>query len=154
MRNPESVLEKKTHKLPWDFEIQMDNLISARRLDLVIVNKRKRTWWIVDFAILADHRVKLNEYEKRDKYLALTIELKNILNMKVTVIPIVISALGSFSKGLGNKRTNWDHPNYGIFYIGQNTKETPWDLRRLAVILTLVENHQLTLVWKTPKGAK
>ena len=25
---------------PWDFEIQMDHLISARRPDLVIVNKK------------------------------------------------------------------------------------------------------------------
>ena len=27
MHNPESVLEKKTHKLLWNFEIQIDHLI-------------------------------------------------------------------------------------------------------------------------------
>ena len=42
MHNPESVLENETPKILWDFEIQMDHLISARRLDLVIVKKKKR----------------------------------------------------------------------------------------------------------------
>ena len=48
----------------WDtkfFGIQTDHLIQAK-LDLVIVNKKKkRTCWIVDFAIPADHRVKIKE---------------------------------------------------------------------------------------------
>ena len=30
MYKPESVLENEMHKLLWDFEIQMDHLISAR----------------------------------------------------------------------------------------------------------------------------
>ena len=31
MHNPESVLEIEMHKILWDFEIQTDQLISARR---------------------------------------------------------------------------------------------------------------------------
>ena len=42
MHNPESVLENKTHKLLWDFDIQMDLLISARRLDQVISYKKRK----------------------------------------------------------------------------------------------------------------
>ena len=42
MHNPASVLENDTHKLPWDFDIQTDHLISARRPDLIIINKKKR----------------------------------------------------------------------------------------------------------------
>ena len=34
-------MHNETHKLLWDFEIQMDYLISARQPDLVIVNKRR-----------------------------------------------------------------------------------------------------------------
>ena len=41
MYNTKSILENETHKLLWDFEIQIDHLISARRPDLVIVNKKK-----------------------------------------------------------------------------------------------------------------
>ena len=42
MHNPESVLENDTHKLLWDFDIQTDHLISARRPDLIIINNKKR----------------------------------------------------------------------------------------------------------------
>ena len=55
---------------------------------------------------------------------------------------------------LGNKRTSEDHPNYSIVEIGQNTTKSPGDLRRFAVTQTPVENHQLTLMGKTPKLVK
>ena len=69
VHHPESVVQNGMHKLLWDFEIQTDYLILARWPDLVTANKKKRTCRIVDFTILADHRVKIKESEKRDKYL-------------------------------------------------------------------------------------
>ena len=42
MHNPAPVLENDTHKLLWDFDIQTDPLISARRPDLIIINKKKK----------------------------------------------------------------------------------------------------------------
>ena len=42
MHNPESVLENEMHKLLWDFEIQTDHIISARRPDLIIINNNKK----------------------------------------------------------------------------------------------------------------
>ena len=74
MLNTAPVLENDTHKLQRDFHIQTDHLISARRPDLIIINKKKKS---VDFAVPADHRIKLKECEKRDKYLDLARELKN-----------------------------------------------------------------------------
>ena len=100
MHNPAPVLENNTHKLLWDFDIHTDHLISARIPELTIINKKKRTWKIVDFAVPADHRIKLKECEKKDKYLDLTRELKKLWNMQVTIIPIVIGAFGTVSKGL------------------------------------------------------
>ena len=38
----------------------------------------------MDFAVLADHKVKLKESEQKNKYLDLTRELKKLWNMKVT----------------------------------------------------------------------
>ena len=87
------------HKLLWDFDTQMDHLITARRPDLIIINKKKKKkiCKIVNFAVPADHRIKLKECEKKDKYLDLARELKKLWNMKVTIIPIVI---GTVTKGL------------------------------------------------------
>ena len=41
MHNPTSVLENDTHKLLWDIDVQTDHLISARKPDLIIINKKK-----------------------------------------------------------------------------------------------------------------
>ena len=41
--------------------------------------KKKRTCKIVGFAVLADHRIKLKESEKKDKYLDLARELKKTM---------------------------------------------------------------------------
>ena len=54
----------------------------------------------MDFAVQADHKVKLKESQKRDKYLDLARELKKLWNIIVTVIPIVIGALGIVTKWL------------------------------------------------------
>ena len=55
----------------------------------------------MNFAVPTDHKIKLKDYEKKDKYQDLSRELKKKLwNMKATIIPIVISAFGTVSKGL------------------------------------------------------
>ena len=89
------------------FDIHIDHLISARRPDLIIINKKKRTCKIVDFAVPADHRIKLKECEKKDKYLDPARELKKLWNMKVTIVPIVISAFGTITKGLLKGLGTW-----------------------------------------------
>ena len=51
MHNPAPLLEYDSHKLLWDFNIQTDHLIPARRPELLIINKKKRICKIVDFAV-------------------------------------------------------------------------------------------------------
>ena len=88
MHNPALVLENVTEKMLWDFDIQTDHVISARRPTFIIINKKQKTkkkktkkkiCKIVDFAVPADHRIKLKECEKRDKYLDLAGELKKTM---------------------------------------------------------------------------
>ena len=59
--------------------------------------KKKKICKIVDFGVPAEHRIKLKESEKRDKYIDLARELKKLWNMKVTIIPI---AFVTVTKGL------------------------------------------------------
>ena len=100
MHNTAHVPENDSHKLLWDFSIQTDQLIPARKPDLITINKKKRICKIVDFAVPADQRINLKESEKKDKNLDLAWELKKLWNMKVTIVPIVIGALGTITKGL------------------------------------------------------
>ena len=91
-----------THKFLCNFGIQTDHRILARRPNLVIIKKKKkkRNSKIVEFAVLAHHRIKLKECEIKDKYLNLARESKKLWSMQVTIIPIVIGAFGTVTKGL------------------------------------------------------
>ena len=97
--------------------------------------------------------MKIKESKKRDKYLDLVNVLRKLWKIRMTVIPIVIGALGIFPQRTGkrpgrviNRRTNGNHLNYRLFKFGQNTEKSLGDLRSLAVIQTPVEDHQLRLV--------
>ena len=150
MHKPVFFQGNETHKILWDFEKQKKKkLLPARRPVLVLINKKKRTCSVVNFAVLADHGLKIKESEKRDKHLDLTRKLKKQLNMKVTVIPIVVDALGMIHKDLekGLKETEI---RLRIETI-QTTEKSPGDKRRLAVNETPEKDHQLTLVWKPYK---
>ena len=54
----------------------------------------------MDLAVPANHRVKLNECEKKDKYFDLARVMKKLWNTRVTFIPIIIGALGTVTKRL------------------------------------------------------
>ena len=77
MHNPESVLENETQNSLgfWDTNESFNLDKTTRPSDSQ--QKKKRICRIVDFAVPVDHRIKLKESEKRDKYLDLTRELKN-----------------------------------------------------------------------------
>ena len=103
----------------------------------------------MDVAVPADHRVTLKESEMR---------IEKLENIKLMLIPIVIGALGTVTKGLikglgglGNNRMSRDNPNYCIIEIGQNTEKSHRNLRRLTVTQTSVKDNQLMLMRKTLK---
>ena len=54
----------------------------------------------MDFAVPVEHRIKLKEYEKKDKHFDLARGLKKLWNTQVIIIPIVIGAFGTVTKGL------------------------------------------------------
>ena len=93
-----------------------------------------RTCHLLDFAVSTDDRVKIKEYEKRDKYLDFDRELKKKQNN-----------YGSWSNGdtncnwctwngtqrlgkgagrVGNRRISRDHHNSCIVQISQNTEKS------------------------------
>ena len=118
--------------------------------------KKKKTCKIVNFAVPADHRIKLKECEKRDKYLDLSRELKKLWNMKVTIIPIVIGVFVTVTKGLPKGLKDLEVG--GRVETIQTTallrtvgilRRVLQDLRRLAVTQTPAKDHRLILMWKT-----
>ena len=97
-QKPEGVVESENIEILWDFTVQCDRKIEARRPDIVFVYKKEREVVITDVAIPGDDRVKDKELEKVEKYQLLKDEIAKVWQMqKVMVVPIVIGALGAVS---------------------------------------------------------
>ena len=94
------VTENERCKILWDFNIQTDHIIQARRPDMIVINKKDNAAQVIDFAVPHDSRVDSKEIEKIEKYQDLVRELKKLWDMKIVVIPIVIGALGTTPKTL------------------------------------------------------
>ena len=69
------------------FKLETNQLIQPKRPDTVN-RKKKRNSQIIDVAVPVELRIKTKENEKRDKYLDLARERKNLLDMKMMVIPL------------------------------------------------------------------
>ena len=92
---PESVIEKENFKILGDFTRQCDDMIKARRRDIVVVDKVKKETMIIDVTIPGDTRVCDKEPEKIEKCSLLKDEIVRLWQMKnIAVIPIVVGALG------------------------------------------------------------
>ena len=63
----ESVVENENFKILWDFIIQCEHMIEARRPDIVVVNEVKKEAMIIDMAIPGDTRACDKEREKIEK---------------------------------------------------------------------------------------
>ena len=104
---PESVLENEDYKIlwdfMWDFSIQTDHVIQARRPDLVVVDKKERSCKIIDFVVPGDSKIEEKEKDKVEKYQELGRELQKIWNVKVKIIPLVVGSLGAIPKQFGNR---------------------------------------------------
>ena len=92
---PESVVENERFKVLWDFTVQTDLEIHARRPDIIIVDKNLNETIIIDVAIPVDVNIRNKEQEKIIKYQDLAREIRKIWNVSTKVIPIVIGALGT-----------------------------------------------------------
>ena len=98
---PEGVVQNEAVKIVWDINVQCDNVIQARRPDVIVIHKKKKEALIVDIAVPADMRIAEKVVEKVEKYQDLKREIKRLWELRCAkVVPVVIGALGSVTKDL------------------------------------------------------
>ena len=96
-QKPEGVVESETFKVLWDFTVQCERKIDAKRPDIVFIDKEREVV-ITGVAIPGDDRVEGKELEKLEKYQLLKDEIAKVWRVrKVIVVPVVIGALGAVS---------------------------------------------------------
>uniref|UniRef100_A0A669EZW7 Reverse transcriptase domain-containing protein n=1 Tax=Oreochromis niloticus TaxID=8128 RepID=A0A669EZW7_ORENI len=98
---PPRVMENDRAKILWDFQMQTDKMVVANQPDIVVVDKQKKTAVVIDVAVPNDSNIRKKEHEKLEKYQGLREELERMWRIKVTVVPVVIGALGAVTPKLG-----------------------------------------------------
>ena len=96
------MLENEKCKILCDFAIQTDEEIEHRRPDIVVIDKEKREFKIIDIAVLGDQNIKVKELEKITKYQDLRLQGQKMWDVKSTVTPIVAGVFGTVSEELEN----------------------------------------------------
>ena len=95
---PEGAVANEEIKVLWDINIQCDNLIEARRPDVIVIDKKEQKGIIIDIAAPADVRVEEKEKEKVKKYQDLKREIRRLWKLRNSeIVLVVLGALGSVS---------------------------------------------------------
>ena len=60
-------MENEEVKVLWDINVQCDNVIEAKRPDIILIDKNEQKGTIIDIAVPTDVRVGEKESEKMEK---------------------------------------------------------------------------------------
>ena len=146
--------QTRIHFEEWDAQTSLKfwdiNRTLGRRPDLVIVDKKMCR--IMEIVVLADHRVKIKENEKRHKYLDLAREQKSYGTWRWQWCQLWLVRLERSLKAWWRDRKSWkseEEPRASKLQRrwGQPEYwEESWKLKETCYHLTPVEDHQQTLV--------
>ena len=92
MSTEQKVVKKKDVKILWDFNIQVDKFIEARRPIIILIRKKKIECLIINIAVPGDIRTQMKENKKIEKYEKLRREISNLWGVQTAGIPIIIGA--------------------------------------------------------------
>ena len=97
---PEPVVETKIATILWDFPINTDRTIKANRPDIVVKDHKQNTCLLIDPSVPSDNNISAKEFDKLAKYTDLKIEIEKMWELKTTIVPVIIGALGMVKKGV------------------------------------------------------
>ena len=66
----------------WDRKVETPKALEANRPDLILIDKEKKHWCIIDFSVPNDVNVESKERDKVDKYTPLAYEVRKMCGVK------------------------------------------------------------------------
>ena len=84
----------------WNQAVHTDRKVRANMPDIIIKNKKEKTYTLIDVAIPADSNVVQKEAENKLKYKSLCIEIQRMWKLKCTIVPVIIGATGIVTRSL------------------------------------------------------
>ncbi|XP_067932894.1 uncharacterized protein [Watersipora subatra] len=95
--SPGKVNKNDLAKILWNFYIRTDKHVLANQPDRVVVDKENKRATIIEIAVPNYYNISSKKKEKVEKYLSLGEEIEKCWNVRTTVIPVVIGALGAIT---------------------------------------------------------
>lgn len=101
----ESVVENEKCRIYWNFAFPTIRPITATKPDVVLLDKEKKTIFVIEFSAPAENNIVLKEEEKRTKYEDLLWELRrhyrgHAVKLVVLIIGVLGGMKGSFTDNL------------------------------------------------------
>ena len=99
---PDSVRKSECGKFEiwWNRPVMTTKKLDHNKPDVVVIDRDKKCWTIIDFSVPNDKNVVTKEKEKVDHYRELAKEIRKMYHVKTKILPIVVGALGVFSNNL------------------------------------------------------
>jgi hypothetical protein len=118
---PQTIIENDEIKLYWNQDILMDRTIAHNRPDITLINKMKKTVYLINVAIPNIPNLEEKYNEKLRNYLPLAEEIKSVWKLNsVIIVPIIIFATGVIPKSLHQSITTL-HLDPNIYILLQKT---------------------------------
>ena len=76
--HPRAVVEGANVTILWDFPIQTDRTIQAKRPDIIVKDRIAKTCLLIDMSIPTDQNIAAKEFDKLSKYKDLEIEISRM----------------------------------------------------------------------------
>jgi hypothetical protein len=89
---PESCLENDNYKLYFDRTVLTDIHVQHNRPDIIILNKQQKQAYLLDIAVPNSHNITQTYNTKINKYLELSVAMRNLWCLeKNSILPFIIS---------------------------------------------------------------
>jgi hypothetical protein len=93
-------LENDNCKLYFDRTVLTDIHIQHNRPDIIILNKQQKQAYLLDIAVRNSHNITQTYNTKINKYLELSVAMRNLWCLEKISLPLIISATGIVPQSL------------------------------------------------------
>jgi len=87
---PERFINVNGTTIMWDVSVITDRTVLANRPDIVLCDKRDKTYPLFDIAIRNDPNINAKDTEKLSKYKDLENEVSRMWKVRIKTVPVII----------------------------------------------------------------
>ena len=113
LETPEKVRTSEcgNYEIWWDRPVEVPKKVEHNKPDVIVIDRVKKCWTIIDFAVPIDQNLLKKEEEKVSNYNDLATEIRKLHKVSTSIVPLVVGALGVVTKNLKPSLKGLNIPN-------------------------------------------